>query len=323
MTPRRIALLLSVVLLAAVCALGPRPVVQAPDWSAVEARLPRELAALDDYLQAEEARAPGLTPGTERRIVWFDGERRTKRALVYLHGFSATRQETAPLAEEVARDLGANLYEARLRGHGQAGEALGHVSAQDWLSDAAEALAIGRQLGEEVVILGTSTGATLALWLATRPAEERAGLSALVLLSPNLGPKASEAGLLTLPWAEVLLPVLIPERSWTPRNPEHARYWTSTYPLGALFPMQALVEEVQATDPARLTVPTLFVYNPNDDVIDAAKVDDWFARLPLASKARIQPQPAANEDAHVLAGRILSPSQTEPLRAQIVQFLSR
>jgi len=59
----------------------------------------------------------GLVPDTESRIVWANGEARTPWAVVTLHGFSATRQETAPLAETVASLLNANLYEVRLTGH--------------------------------------------------------------------------------------------------------------------------------------------------------------------------------------------------------------
>jgi alpha-beta hydrolase superfamily lysophospholipase len=33
------------------------------------------------------------------------------------------------------------------------------ISAQDWLDDARETLAIGRRIGERVVMIGTSTGA--------------------------------------------------------------------------------------------------------------------------------------------------------------------
>ena len=90
-------------------------------------------------------------------------ERKTPYSVVYLHGFSATRQETAPLAECVADSLGANLFETRLAGHGREREPLADVRAEDWLHDAAEALAIAARLGERVIVIGTSTGATLAV----------------------------------------------------------------------------------------------------------------------------------------------------------------
>ncbi len=77
---------------------------------------------LDDWLTIHEqsvAERFGLVPGTEKRITWFAEGERTAWSVVYLHGFSATRQETAPLSTLVAQALGANLFETRLSGHGR------------------------------------------------------------------------------------------------------------------------------------------------------------------------------------------------------------
>jgi esterase/lipase len=95
---------------------------------------------------------------------------RSAVALIYLHGFSSSRQESRPLMTQVASALGANLFYARLNGHGRTGEALAAASVADWQHDALEALAIGRQLGEQVVVVGASNGGTLATWLATQRA---------------------------------------------------------------------------------------------------------------------------------------------------------
>ena len=78
-------------------------------------------AWIKDREAAVEARY-GLIDGTEQRIPWQTPGKRTPIAVVHLHGFSASRQETAPLADVVADALGANLYETRLSGHGHASE---------------------------------------------------------------------------------------------------------------------------------------------------------------------------------------------------------
>jgi hypothetical protein len=70
-----------------------------------------------------------LIPGTEERVTRVSDDR-TEWVVVALHGFSATRQETAPLAEIVASRLGANLFEARLAGHGLTENALRGVKAE-------------------------------------------------------------------------------------------------------------------------------------------------------------------------------------------------
>ena len=77
---------------------------------------------IDSYLADAERLVTAqyeLIPDTEKRVTWYaEPGARTAYAVVNLHGFSATRQETAPLAERVAASLAANLFETRLSGHG-------------------------------------------------------------------------------------------------------------------------------------------------------------------------------------------------------------
>ena len=157
---------------------------------------------LDRWLEEAEAavhRRTPLIPGTGKRVRWADPEGRgvTDIAVVYIHGFSATRQEIAPLPQIVAERLGANLFETRLSGHGLQAQALAGVKAEDWLADAAEALAIGAALGERIVIIATSTGATLALAMSGR--EEMRKVAAIVMISPNFSPRDANAAKLTWP----------------------------------------------------------------------------------------------------------------------------
>ena len=75
-----------------------------------------------------------------------------------------------PLPDKVAAALGANLFYTRLTGHGQDGAAMAEGSVNAWINDYAEAIAIGRAIGDKVVVIGTSTGASLATWAASQPA---------------------------------------------------------------------------------------------------------------------------------------------------------
>jgi len=135
------------------------------------------LAELDGWLAAREAAVPDLRPDAARRIVWADAAgARTDWAVVYLHGFSASGEEIRPVPDAVAAALGANLFFARLSGHGRDGAAMAEASVADWMADTAEALAIGRALGERVLVIGTSTGAALAT-AAAHDAEMSEGLA--------------------------------------------------------------------------------------------------------------------------------------------------
>ena len=141
---------------------------------------------LDEYLAAAEAPILNLRPGEERGIVWIDPDirSRTPLSLVYLHGFSADRHEVEPLVSELAAELGANAYFARLRGHGRDGAAMTEATVEDWFADTSEAVAIGARIGERAVLIGTSTGGTLAAWAGGRQ-EVGTRLAAVVMISPN------------------------------------------------------------------------------------------------------------------------------------------
>lgn len=306
-----------------VLALGPRPRVDEPP---APPELPGELSALPAWLSRREAKAGVRDANVAKHITFADTLKpaRTPWSVLYLHGFSATRQETAPVSVEVARALGANLFETRLTGHGLPGDSLGRVTAQDWLADTQEAFAIAQQLGDSVLVIGTSTGGTLAVWLATLPPAQQRGLARLVLISPNFGPKDNAAGVLTLPWAEVILPRFIPQRTWQARNAEQTRYWTVSYPSTALFPMQALVEQVRRASLQHYTVPTFVLNNRDDQVVDAARTETWLGRLSREAHVVTRHElvvPTAGEDGHVIAGRIVSPSQTATFVQRITGFV--
>ena len=147
-----------------VALLGPRPDFE-DRW--IEPSLE---ADLDAYLSGSEAGVSDLRPGDGKVIEWIDPSSPSVSplSLVYLHGFSADRHEVDPLVGDLARELGANVFFTRLRGHGRDGAAMGEVSVEDWLDDVAEAVRIGSYIGERVVLVGTSTGGTLALWAAAR-----------------------------------------------------------------------------------------------------------------------------------------------------------
>lgn len=279
-------------------------------------------AALDPWLAASEARFTDIVPGAEKSIVWAHPDRRrTRFAVVYLHGYTATRQETAPLCDRLAAALGANLYYTRLTGHGRAPAALGEATAEDWLRDAAEALAIGRALGERVIVVGTSTGGTLALWLAQQP--DASAIAAQLLISPNLGPRDERSTLLAGPWGYQLQRLLIgDEYRWQPLNARHARYWTWRYPARALVPMMALVKMVRDSPLETVRVPTLVIRSTRDTVVSPTRIDAAYTRLGSPAKRLVVIDDSEDPAQHVLAGDILSPEGTDRVLAAMQGFLA-
>lgn len=299
-------------------AVGPRASVPA-SWE--EPVPPPDVVA---HLRRTEAEVPDIRLGDGKEIVWAAGNdgSPTRISLVYLHGFSADRHEIEPLVTTLGRELGANVYFARLRGHGRDGAAMGEARAEDWLEDAFEAVAIGRRIGERVVLIGTSTGGTLAAWAATRQ-ELKPYLGALLLVSPNFRLRARSARMLLWPWGGVIARTIVgPERCFDAENAEQERHWTTCYPTSALLPMMALVEYVSVSDLGRVEAPVFLAYSPDDQVVDAAETERLFATFGSSSKTLHVVQGPGDPASHVLAGDILSPSTTEALADAMLGFLS-
>ncbi|MEZ5778134.1 MAG: alpha/beta fold hydrolase [Paracoccaceae bacterium] len=313
-------LLLVIVVGVTAFAFGPRePLDLVPEFDA--ARLPDDL---DAYLAAREDVVGGITPGTEKRIVWA-GEpgHKTGWAVVCLHGFSATSEEIRPVPDDVARTLKANLYFARFAGHGIGSERFAGPSAQDWMIDVAEALAIGRRIGERVLVISTSTGGTLAAEAALQP-ELAAKMDGIVFISPNFGIASPAARLLTWPFARSWVSVVAGvERCFEPMNERHQRFWTTCYPTEALLPLAAVTKHAAGQDYSGVRIPALFLFSGADRVVqaDATKVvaAGWGGPVTVSLQEVGQ---GDDPYSHVIAGDILSPSRTAPVTAAILDWAS-
>jgi len=289
--------------------LGPIPEVhQLPQEPTVPSA--EDLAG---FVRAQDAREPDVRSGLHSRIEWAQAPgTRTKRAVVYLHGFSASPVEMSPVPERVAQQLGANLYLPRLRGHGISADALTGATAEEWLHDAAEALAVGRALGDELIVMGTSTGGTIALLLQPEA-------DAFVLVSPNLEPRDHAAELLLYPWMTQLFTLVLPAHTWTPRNDEQAHGWTTTYSFHAVGEMMSLVDALRDRGTPAPTSRTLVLHTEEDDTIDVRVLDAWLHAHPDLQVEVIHPR--HGESPHVLAGAVTAPSQVDDVVARVVAFL--
>lgn len=284
--------------------------------------LPDSLPALDAAIDAAEARVPGVLLRLRKGFRWHANQvRRTPIALVYLHGFSATRREISPVVERASDSLGANVFFSRLAAHGaEDGEAFATVTAQDWLDDAREALAIGRKIGERVVIVGTSTGANLALLLA---AESRDSLApaALVLISPNYAPADWRAPLASGPFGGLVARTVIgPYREFVPLNDKHAALWTTRYRSEGIAAMEDLVRAGGRVDVGALRLPVLTLWTHADDVVRTDLIVARQRAFGSAVKPIVDVPGAVN---HVLAGNALGPASTDTTVALIVDFVRR
>jgi len=199
---------------------------------------------VETYLKSKEANRK-IKPDNESRIIWANDslKNKTPYCLLYLHGFSASWYEGNPVHIDFARRYGMNLYLPLLASHGiDTTEALVDMTPDRLYGSAKAALVVANQLGEKVILMGTSTGGTLMLKLAADFPELMDGL---ILLSPNVAINNPAAFLLGKPWGLQIA------RSFYKGNyrvtnsdfaSEDCRYWNCKYRLEAIVYLQQLVD---------------------------------------------------------------------------------
>ncbi len=267
---------------------------------------------IDAYFAEQESQFDDIRENNNKQLVWAypNSNAKTPISIVYIHGFSASPAEIRPVPDIVAERLGANLFFTRLAGHGRTPEAMGEASYNKWINDTAEALEIGRRIGEHVIIMGTSTGGTLATWLAARqnPLPDVAGL---VMISPNFRMQAAGSDLLAGPWAQQILNLTVGEwRSFEPENEAQGQNWTTRYPSSVLLPLAELVRDTRNSDIAGIKIPALFMISENDQVVSPEETRNIAGRWGGDTDVVVI-ENVDSASQHVLAGDIVSPGTTQ------------
>jgi len=321
-----IALTLLVLLFLALV-LGPRVKV---DTSYTVPTLPEDL---DKYLKDSEAKFTDITPGAEKTIHWYTrspsqkdyeqaDEIQTDLAFTYFHGFSATRQESMPVPRRIADHFKANIYYTRLAGNGRSDEAMADGSVNSWVADAAEALSICKRLGKRTVIIGTSTGASLAWWVANQP-EFKEQIAALVFFSPNFGLADAKGPLLAAPWGKQIAEMVIgPYRRGTVESEQHGKYWSTTYPTRALLPMMGLVKVAKKIPRRENKIPVFIIYSPHDTTVNASKIESFYDSITATKDRLVIDNPTATSQ-HVIVGDILAPENNDAATDNTIEFLEK
>lgn len=258
-------ILILVVVLTLVYLLGPNPPSPVFDKT-----LPAVTAtgwALDSLVREEESRHP-VKPENEARIIWTDDslKSRTEYAVVYLHGFSASQEEGDPVHTDFARRYGCNLYLARLAEHGlDTAEAMINLTADKYWESAKRALAIGKQIGRKVILMGTSTGGTQAIQLAAAFPDD---VAALVLMSPNIEINDPNAFLLNNPWG-LQVARLVKKGDYILSSDQrdlYKKYWYSKYRLEGAVALQEMLENSMTPENFRkVRQPLLLLYYYRDE----------------------------------------------------------
>ena len=293
-----------VLLLVIIYALGPKaPIAHLnPSIPSVQSNLNE----LEQEIYNSEKKIENIRPDNEARIVWNDENNKTKTpySLVYLHGFSASQGEGAPMHREFAERYGCNLYLARLYGHGIRQEgAMAAITPEKLLESAKRAIAIGQQIGEKVIVMGTSTGCSAALYLASGNPD----LAAIINYSPNIAIADPNAKFMTYPWGLKIAQTVKGSNyhSWVPSKGTEDLV-TNKYRLEAAVSLQALLDATMTKDVfEKITQPFFMGYwykneEVQDDVVSVVAMLEMYSQIntPENLKRKIAFPNATN---HVLA----------------------
>lgn len=296
------------ILLIGVYAMGPEP--DAPAWDLAPVTVPAGPDGLEDYVAAQEAKHK-IKPDNEARIIWADSTRsRTPFSVVYLHGFSASQEEGDPVHEIFAKTFGCNLYLARMADHGvDTTDQLLYFTPDRWWQSSKEALAIGKALGEKVILMSTSTGGTMSLILAAEYPED---VFAMINLSPNIAINDGNAWMLNNPWGLQLARLTFGGNS---RHQDldslRARYWNSSYRLESVTQLQELVESGMTEETfSHVKCPTLTLCyykseEEQDPVVKVSAMRDMHRLLGTPADEKLF-VPIPNAGGHVLGSHIVS-----------------
>ena len=277
-----IGFILFFILLLVVYCLGPKPndITINPTISIDQLTIDQ----VEEYVATKEA-AIHTRKGNEAKIIWADSSmKRTKYAMVYLHGFSASHEEGNPLHKELAKKYNCNLYLSRLAHHGiESSTPFKDFDGNKLIESAKEAIAIGQVLGEEVIVIGCSTGGTLATYLAAHNPEI---IDALMLYAPNIDVADPKAFLLSMPWGLQLGRAILnsENHSWEAVE-EQFPYWYTTYRIEGLVGLKHVIDNTMTEANFKRIKQPIFVsyyYRDEankDDVISISRIKDFLNQV--------------------------------------------
>ena len=251
----------------AIYLVGPR--VETPELSATQITVPSDLTKLNNWVVTKEDAVGNVRAGNASKIIFFDSiPQKTQYSVLYLHGFTASGMEGDPVHREIAKALGANLYIPRLFGHGlEEAEPMLNFDNDSYWESAKEALEAAKQLGDRVILLGTSHGGALSLSLSSDP-----NIAALCLYGPNIAVFDPLSKLLSKPWGLQIARFAKGGNYHEMRgaSDEKKNYWTAKIRLESLTHMQKFLDlTMKKSTFKKIEIPVFIgYYYKNDSLQD-------------------------------------------------------
>jgi pimeloyl-ACP methyl ester carboxylesterase len=243
-----------------------------------------DLPALESKINRDEAGVEGIKANNQARIVWYDSTQKEKTpySIVYLHGFGASQAEGDPIHLTLARKYGCNLYLSRLKDQGiDTEDAFKEITAENYLASAKKAVAIGKALGDTVIIMATSTGGALGLYIASENPE----IKAVIAYSPIVDTYEGTLFLARGPWGMQLTRMVQGDPVIEEREGLEKQYWSRTYHVEAYVALSVLVGNLMTPETFQnITYPVFIGYyykneEEQDKVVSVPKMLEMYDQL--------------------------------------------
>lgn len=266
--------------------------------------------------QLGESKRLKVRPGNEEKLIDYGSP--SNRVLLYIHGFGASRAEGEYVVDSLSRKWKANTYYLRLPGHGIDDEAHSKTKFSDYLVEVEEALYMVQNLGDTIVIVGTSMGGMLATYLASTYPEM---VDAVILFSPfydyanPLGTLAKVPGFINL-----FALFTGNERNYEPSEHFKSRvqtgyqnYWLMDQKVTAVLSLENLRSYVvndNTYKKVKSPLALFYYYQDEDNQDGAACVKEMqyaFSKFSSPIKMKFQ----ISDGSHVLASKYMRTDKTK------------
>ncbi|MDD4646465.1 MAG: alpha/beta fold hydrolase [Bacteroidales bacterium] len=238
------------------------------------------------YVNDREMAIQNIRPANASQVHYANDSTReqTEYCLLYLHGFSASPQEGYPSHINIGKAFGMNTYIPRLAEHGLiTNDALLNMTPDNLWNSAKEALVLAKALGKRIILMGTSTGGTLALHMA---AEYPDDIAAVILYSPCVKIANKASWILARPYGVQLGRMVFGGKYRVlEKNPVTDPYWYQTYRVEGTVYLQQLVEKTMKVREFKKVTQPVFVgcyyrdQEHQDEVVSVSAIRWMFDHL--------------------------------------------
>ena len=151
------------------------------------------------------------------------------------------------------------------------------------MQSALDAIAVGKALGEKVIVISCSTGSTFALYLASRYPDL---IEAHIMLSPNIDFYDPRSFMMTWPWGLQASRLIIGSDFYDWEAPKAAQqYWYTHYRIEGLVTLKSIINETMTEENfGKINDPIYLSYYYNDDenqdkVVSVKRMREMYAQV--------------------------------------------